>query len=79
MSRTSGHPEYDWWEIEMWNRFIQLIRYWAQGQHLQLSDGEDDDDALDKHIGEMQNSKLRIAVLLIILSYFQANHAITET
>lgn len=44
---------YDWWEKEMWNRFSQLIRYWTQGQGLPLSDGEEDNDALDKHIGEM--------------------------
>ena len=50
---------YDWWEKEMWNRFSQLMKHWAQGQRLQLSDGLESDEALDNCLDEMRNSRLK--------------------
>ena len=50
---------YDWWEKEMWNRFSRLMKHWAQGQRLQLSDGLESDEALDNRLDEMRNSRLK--------------------
>lgn len=73
---------YDWWEKEMWNRFSRLMKFWAQGQRLRLSDGEETDGALDERLDKMRNSRLRmqrrytrrITVRYIIAAYFLANH-----
>ena len=50
---------YDWWEKEMWNRFSRLMKHWGQGQHLQLSDRLESDEALDNCLDEMRNSRLK--------------------